>query len=570
MKNNIILKNLLKYKSQILLVVFLTCLIVFLHMLVPIMYKLIVEELTDGKNFTKIIYYSCFYFGIMILMDIFSSFKSYQFKKTSALIGFHLRKDFLKHLLKLPLAYFKDNKSGEIYTTVTSDISAVENFITSTSINILSNFLQVTITLTVLFYLNIKLTIISLCFIPITHFLLNLANKKIERASEKERAELAKANSYIQETIQGISTVRVYNLLNKMILKTIKPTRLFIKYHLKGDLLYSISANLANISFSCSVVLLFYIIGGKEVIENRLSLGDLLAFSMYLSWVTGPLISLFKIIPVYKRVKVSYYKITEVMAKNPELRGELKLAENISEIKFQNINFSYDAKIKVLENIDFTINAGESVALVGVSGSGKSTLIDLLLRNYLPKAGKIIINNENYTKFYPKSLRKEIGVVLQDSFFFNDSIKNNLKLISPNADAEMIKKVAELSDIASFIEKLPEKYETIIGERGVKLSGGQKQKLAIARLLLYDSSVYVFDEATSHLDNNSEAEVIRNINNYLKDKIKIFIAHRLSTIQNVDKILVMDNGFIVESGKHQELLQKKGLYYELWQKTIQN
>lgn len=564
--NNFALKYIIKYKYSLLIVLVLMLTGTILHMLIPLIYSSIINELNNKDSYINLVKLATFYFLISSLLDVLYTGQIYFHNRTGSLIAFSIRQDLLKHIQNLPMGYFYNNKQGDLLTRLTSDVNLLESFITKNSVTIMASFIQVLITLSMLFYLNYKLAFISLLFIPITQLLLNMSNKKISKFTNIEKENLSKLNSILHEILNNMYILKLFNGTKKSIIKTINPTRNLIKSRLKSDLFSGIAGSSANISSSFSVVFLFYVIGGYEVFNNRMNIGDLLAFSMYLGWVVQPLIRVFKVTTIYSRVKISYNRINQIFMEEeePYLDEGIKIDSFKDKITINKLLYSYHEANEILRGISLDIKKGESIAFVGNSGCGKTTLINLLLKVINCSRDMIKIDNIDINDINTKSIRDFFGVVTQDTFLFDGTIRENLKMFKNSTDNE-IKNACTLAHIDDFISSLPEKYETVIGEKGVKLSGGQKQRLAIARAILYNPEVYIFDEATSSLDSESEKYVLDALDMIMKDKTSIIIAHRLSTLKNVDKIFVFEEGKIVEFGSHKNLLENKGAYYKLWE-----
>ncbi len=541
---------------------------VFLSLSGPMIYKNIIDLLSNGRNdFQGLFFFVILYFVIINTSNLVDTFTGYLYNKTGALITFDIRRKLFEHLGNLPMTYFNKMNQGDLLTRLTTDIDQIQSFSTITFMNFLSSILKAVIIISLLVYLNPKLALICLIIIPITQYLVRILNRKISYYAEFENKHLAKLNSIFHETISNIYAIKVFSGVKKSVIRIIKPTRDYTKSKIKADLYLWMSSVTGQFLSTISAILILYLVGGYDVLNGKMTLGELVAFGNYLGWAIGPILTLSKITSQFARLKNSYERIQEVLNEEREegLKNKLKITKFSQAIEIKNLSFDYGRNEKIIDNLSLTIPKGKVISFVGASGCGKSTLVNLILKIYQPKSGEILFDQQNIAEINNNSFRKIFGLVSQDIILFNDTIENNLLMFNPGANSEEILTACKIAQIDDFIQSLPDKYQTIIGENGVKLSGGQKQRLSIARAIVYNPEIFIFDEATSHLDSESEKLVQTALEKLMKEKTTIIIAHRLSTIVNSDIINVMDEGKIIEQGSHKQLLEKKGAYYELWE-----
>lgn len=526
---------------------------------------MIIDLLISRTDFSQIILLTILHFFLSSSVDLVFTYKSLQFKKLGTKISFYVRNKVFEHVLNLPISFFYNNKQGDIFTKVTGDVEAVENFTTNSVISIITNIIETVAIIVIMCTINLKLTILTLMFIPLTSKLHSYTNPKIRCLSEENRENISKINSAYYEILNNIHVVKLFNGIKKAVIRTISPAREYAYTRIRLDLYSNVSGVLAQFATCVSTVLLFYIIGGYDVFSGKMTLGDLLAFSFYMAWIVRPVLALFKTRVAFNRVKTSYSRIQALLELERETESGTNNIRFEEHVRLDKVTFSYpDNDVSTIQNINFEIKKNQVTAIVGQSGCGKSTIVSLLLRMYECESGNIWIDDFNYKDVSIKAVRRLYGVVSQDSYFFDGTIKNNLELFISGTCENKIIEACKTANIHDHIIGLPNGYKTIIGEKGVKLSGGQKQRLAIARAVLYEPEILVLDEATSHLDNESEYKIKKALEKLRHKYTILIIAHRLSTVVDSDIIYVMDDGKIQDSGTHKELLLKSEYYKKMW------
>ena len=477
----------------------------------------------------------------------------------------NIRNDIYKSIIKLSLSYYSEKKRGDIVARISSDVQELDHSFLSIFELIVKDPLMVLFTLLSMFLISPKLSIFVIVFIPICGFVISLVGKSLRRKSLKVQKEQGQFISLVDETLSGMKILKIFNAEEKFQKKFMNSTIRFYKFSNSVLNRKNLASPLSEFLGITAIAGVLWVGGMMVLKENSL---DASAFIVYLGLaynILTPAKSLSRATYKVKKATAAAERIFDVID-NDTIISENKNALEINSfdhnIEIKNISFSYENDV-VINNLNLTIPKGSSVALVGQSGSGKSTLANLICRFYDIQKGEIRFDNTDIKNLKKESLRKMIGLVTQDSILFNDTIKNNLLIAKEDATNDEIINCLKVANAWEFVKKLPKKIDTNIGDSGNKLSGGQKQRLSIARAVLKNPPILVLDEATSALDSESEKLVQTALDNLMKDKTSIVIAHRLSTIQNSEKIIVLDKGQIIESGKHKELMKKDGVYSNL-------
>ncbi len=477
----------------------------------------------------------------------------------------NIRNDIYKSIIKLSLSYYSEKKRGDIVARISSDVQELDHSFLSIFELIVKDPLMVLFTLLSMFLISPKLSIFVIVFIPICGFVISLVGKSLRRKSLKVQKEQGQFISLVDETLSGMKILKIFNAEEKFQKKFMNSTIRFYKFSNSVLNRKNLASPLSEFLGITAIAGVLWVGGMMVLKENSL---DASAFIVYLGLaynILTPAKSLSRATYKVKKATAAAERIFDVID-NDTIISENKNALEINSfdhnIEIKNMSFSYENDI-VINNLNLTIPKGSSVALVGQSGSGKSTLANLICRFYDTQKGEIRFDNTDIKNLKKESLRKMIGLVTQDSILFNDTIKNNLLIAKEDATNDEIINCLKVANAWEFVKKLPKKIDTNIGDSGNKLSGGQKQRLSIARAVLKNPPILVLDEATSALDSESEKLVQTALDNLMKDKTSIVIAHRLSTIQNSEKIIVLEKGQIIESGKHKELMKKDGVYSNL-------
>ncbi|MEO8532642.1 MAG: peptidase domain-containing ABC transporter [Flavobacterium sp.] len=524
--------------------------------------------LIDGnRNLLNLLSLSMIF--IIILQSYIGSKKTLFVMKTGQLIDAKLILGYYKHLLHLPQRFFDTMQIGEITSRI-SDAVKIRSFINEAAIEMIVNVFIVIFSFTLMFTYYWKLALVILLVIPfylIIYLILNKFNKKVERNIMENAADL---QTQLVESITHIRTVKEFGIESFSNLKTEnKFVKLLFTTYKSG--LNSVFANTSTQILASVFTVVLMWIGSGYVIDRAITPGELFSFYALIGYFTSPVASLIEMNKTAQNALIAADRLFEIMdLEREETENKIELRkENLGDIKFENVSFRYGSRTEVFKNFNATFKQNETTAIVGESGSGKTTLISLLQNLYPINEGKIYIGNYDIQFIHYQSLRNYVGVIPQQLNLFSGNIVENIALGDSFPNMQYIIDLSRDLRITEFVEKLPNGFETQIGENGTMLSGGQKQRIAIARALYKKPEILLMDEATSSLDTNSEKIVKEVIDNFkVQGKTIIVIAHRLSTIANADKILVMKNGTIIESGNHKILLEQKGEYYDLWNKQI--
>jgi ATP-binding cassette subfamily B protein len=480
---------------------------------------------------------------------------------------------FIRHTLRLPLSFFETRYVGDIISRVQEN-RKIQRFLSGEALSILLDLFTVFIYVGLMFWYSWKMALLALIIVPPFALLALIATPFLQRISREIFNAVAKESSYLIEALTGVRTVKATAVEQTVRWHWEELLNREIKTNFSGQVIGNRLQIFSNtIEAIATTALLWF--GAYLVIHNQLTVGQLVAFNMLLGNIINPFQRLIVLWNELQEVVIAVERINDVLDTEPEEDLQNQSRQNLpaiqGHIRFENVTFRYhpESDINILENLSFEIKPGQMVALVGRSGSGKTTISKLVVGLYPPTDGKVLIDEQDITSLSLRSFRQQIGVVDQDTFLFGGTIRENISLGHPGIPLSEVIAAAKMAGADEFIKKLPMGYESQIGEGGGLLSGGQRQRIAIARALLGNPKLLVLDEATSHLDTESERIIQQNFNTILKGKTTLVIAHRLSTVRNADLILVLDRGVLIESGSHEELMAKKGHYFYLNQQQLQ-
>ncbi len=541
-----------------------------LDLIPPILSKFIVDEIVkklnhQGGSVTTLAILISIGFSLHFIGTLGDSISERLGDHFAGRLRKFLTEKFYDKVLRLPQSYFDGEISGKIVNQLNRAISSIQNFINSSTNFILPTFLQSILTIAVLAFYSLPIAFFTFILFPIYLSLSYYSSKRWGKEEVKKNAIEDLSRGRIQEVVGNIKLVKSFNNeLNEF---------KFIQNNLeKSNEIYAVQSRTFHIfdffrNLSLIIILLLInIIAFYQTFQGNFSIGTLVLILQLVNQARRPLFAMSFILTNIQNAEAGskeYFEILELPSKEDYLVEEKTEIMKEPTIEFKKVSFSYEKSEPVLDNIIFKLNKKESVALVGHSGAGKSTIINLILKFYEPNKGEIFLNGKEYSNLSHKSIRQNIALVFQENELFSTSIRENVAYGNLNATDDQIIEALKKANAFEFVEKLPKGIDSEVGERGVKLSGGQKQRIQIARAILKDSPILILDEATSSLDAKSEKEVHEALDVLMKDRLVIIIAHRFSTIQNVDKILVIDEGKIVESGNPGELAKKPGIYSEL-------
>lgn len=564
------------YNFQIFLTIIIGVVKFAIPLFIPLLIKIVIDDiigadaLTNEQKIEQLFYWlGGTVIVFLIIRPPIEYYRQYLAQLVSNKILFDIRQKMYSHLQKLGLKYYSNSRAGEVISRVINDVEQTKNFVMIGLMNVWLDLATILIAIGIMLMLNVKLTIVALIAFPFYAFSVKFFFGRLRDLTRKRSQALAGVQSYLHERVQGMSIIKTFTLekheqklfdkangefLDKAVDQTIWNAKAFAVVNTITDI-----APLLVIAYA-----------GYEAINGRLSVGTMAAFVAYIERLYSPLRRLVNSSTTLTQSIASMDRVFELMDEEYDIvdkEGATKLENSKGDVTFSNVSFQYDKDGNtILNNVNLHINAGETVAFVGMSGGGKSTIISLIPRFYDVTGGSVLVDGQDVRDVTIESLRKQVGLVLQDNILFSDSVKSNILMGNPDATDEEVFAAAKAANAHEFIMELPEGYDTKVGERGVKLSGGQKQRVAIARVFLKNPTILVLDEATSALDLESESLIQDSLEKLASNRTTIVVAHRLSTITHADKIFVIDHGELKEMGTHHELMQQKdGTYYNLFQ-----
>lgn len=549
-------------------------LIDLIQLLIPQVLRAFTDNLKDGLlDFTGIIKYALLIILTGLIIGVGRFFWRIYILGTSRELEYYLRKRLFNHLLTLSTNYFNTHKTGDLMAHATNDINAIRMAVGQGTIMIVDSAFMIVLTLIMMIRTtNLRLTAISLITLPFIIIFVNRFGKIIHKRFRIVQEAFSKLTDITQESLSGIRVVKSFVQEDLVLENFTKVNEDNLKKNIKLVLVSGTFHPFIHFISSISFLLLIFY-GGKEVILNRISLGDFIAFNSYLGLLIWPMMALGWVINLLQRGAASMERINAILAEKPEIKDSesaIELDEVKGKIQFSKVSFKYPGSENyALKDIDFTIEAGGSLAIIGRTGSGKTTIVNLLLRLYDIEEGEIYIDDIPIKKLTLKSLRENIGYVPQDNFLFSTTIEENIGFsFETNMDKEKIVHASKLAEVYDNIMSFPNGFDTVLGERGVTISGGQKQRTSIARALVKEPTILILDDSLSSVDTETEERILNNLKDFMKGRTTILISHRISTVKNCDEIIVLDEGQIVERGTHDYLLALKGMYYELHEKQL--
>ncbi len=505
-----------------------------------------------------------------VLKNVFGYLQAYYLSYVEQGSMKDLRDSAYKHLHQLPMSYFKQERVGNLISRLTNDVNVVQTSISAAFLNLIREPLTIIVFVGIALSISWQLTLLAFVILPFSMFIIAWIGLKLRKHSSRIQAKMADITSILQETISGVKIVKAFGMENYENKKFVDETNNYFKMMLRIVRIRNASSPITEtLSVLVGAVIIYY--GGVLVLQyNTLKASEFLGFLFAIFQLMPPIKELSTVNNRIQESSAAGDRIFEILDTNPNIKDKpdaVKIEQFKSTIEFSHLNFQYeDSEELVLDDINFKVNKGEIIALVGPSGGGKSTLVDLIPRFYDPIGGKILIDGIDIKDINIKNLRSLMGIVTQETFLFNESIKSNIAYGLGDYPIEKIIEAAKTANAHNFIVDLPDGYETIIGERGLKISGGQRQRISIARAIVKNPEIMIFDEATSALDNESELLVQEAIERMMKNRTTFVIAHRLSTIRNASRILVLDKGKIIQIGTHDNLIQdKNGLYNKFYE-----
>jgi len=537
----------------------------------PLFQKRIVDEVIGTHNLARLGITIGALVGVYAMQQLVNAGDMYIRHALGQRFILDLRVHLYDYLQRLSLSFFERTSTGELMSRVTNDVNALEHFVTHGSALTAIDLLRLVGGAVILFFLDTRLALLVLLPVPVLAISLRHFNTRIRPIYRQIRARLGDINAQLQDNLSGIQVIQAFGQEEQELERFATESENYFQARVRGIRYWSTFFPAMRFVASMGTVIVMGV-GAAMAVRGDLSLGTLVAFLSYITSFYQPINRLTEIDNIFQEAIAAGERIFELLDESADIQDApdaIELPGITGEVIFDDVHFRYGTGDEVLHDVDFTISPGEVVALVGPSGAGKTSIANLLCRFYDPIHGQIIVNGHNLRQIKLDSLRQQIAVVLQDTFLFNTTIRENLLHGKSDATKDELIAAAKAAYAHDFIMELPKGYDTEIGERGVRLSGGQKQRLALSRAILADPRILILDEATSSVDAEAEYLIQQALESVLKGRTALVIAHRLSTIRNADKIIALEEGRIIEVGDHQQLMQRGGLYSQLYRRQLE-
>jgi ATP-binding cassette subfamily B multidrug efflux pump len=539
-----------------------------------------VDDLYAGVTRAKLGRYA----GLLLLIAGIAGYFRYQMRRIiiSASRGFEydLRNDFFAHLERLPLSFFQTNRTGDLMSRATNDLSAVRMMIGPAVMYLTNTIITAIVSLTLMFMVDVRLTLIALIPLPIVSITVKIFGTKIHKTFERVQEKLSDMSAVVQESLTGVRVVRAYGQEGSEIARFRQSNLDYLEHNRRLSRLQGAFFPTMSLFLGFSALLALWL-GSRDVVSGRITVGELVAFNAYLAQLAWPMIAFGWVTNLLQRGMASWNRMLSVMDTEPGVRDESSSPEGLASlaergssiqgaIEFRHLSFLYAGR-EVLSDISFSIKAGDTVAIVGGTGAGKTTLVNLLPRLHNPPRGTVFIDGVDVRDIPLSELRGAIGFVPQEPFLFSDTLGDNVAFGVPALKAQHPERIAAAATVAQLdkdVADFPNGYDTMVGERGITLSGGQKQRAAIARAVITDPRILILDDALSAVDTYTEEEILTRLRGVMRSRTAIIISHRISTVRDADQIIVLDRGRLVEQGKHEDLIRLGGIYAELYKKQL--
>jgi len=562
-----LIKYLAPYKLYVFISIILLLFVSALQLAGPYLTKIAIDRYIGNQDIPGLSRIALIFLLILIITFLLRYLQIYIMQFTGQKVMFNMRMELFSHLQEMSLSFFDKNPVGRLVTRLTNDVEVLNEMLTSGIITIFGDIFTLIGIVAIMLWLNLKLALITFMAIPLLIYATLLFRQKARKSYRAIRTRIARINAFLQESIVGMPVIQIFNQEKKNLRKFKGLNHHYLEACLSSVFYHAIFHPSVEIIGSLTIALIVWY-GGGQLLKGVLSFGALIAFIQYVQRFYDPIRDLSEKYNIMQSAMASSERIfklldTQIEVNDPEL--PLSIKEIRGEIEFKHVWFTYNNKDNVLCDISFHVRPGEKIAIVGATGAGKTSIINLLARFYDPQRGKILIDGMDIRNFPQRELRRYLGIVQQDVFLFSGTIEDNIKLGEDKINLQQVKESARYVNADNFIKKLPRDYKEDVRERGSLLSVGQRQLLAFARALVFDPKILILDEATSSVDTETEMLIQGALAKLLQNRTSIVIAHRLSTIKDVDRIIVIHKGRIREVGTHQELQQKKGIYYRLYQ-----
>lgn len=569
----------IKYRGRLLLGVFITIIATVFKLVVP--KKIgdsvsLIKSHTDGTitdiEFVKhqLLINILLLLGATLLSGLFTFLMRQTFIVVSRYVEYDLKNEIFQHYERLSLSFYKQNRTGDLMNRISEDVSQVRSYVGPALMYSISTITLFLVVISYMFSQDAMLTLYAIAPLPILSVAIYKLSMMIHKRSTIVQQFLSKLTSFTQESFSGVSVIKAYGIemhTNSQFEDLAEGSK---EKNIDLAKVQALFGPLMILLIGVSNILVIYI-GGVRYMNGQIEeIGTLVEFLMYVNMLTWPVAVVGFVTSMIQRAEASQKRINQFLKTEPEIQNEVEEKTPIKgKISFINLSFTYpDTGIKALKNVSFTIYPGDTLGIVGNTGSGKSTILELIERLYDVKDGMLLIDDIPIKKLNLTDLRNSIGYVPQDAFLFSDTLKNNIKFGKQDATDEEVIEAAKNAVVHNNIIEFSSKYETVLGERGITMSGGQKQRLSIARAIIKDPEILLFDDSLSAVDTETEEQILRNLNRISKNKTTVIVGHRISSIKNASKIIVLEDGHIIQEGTHEELLERDGYYKELYTKQL--
>jgi ATP-binding cassette, subfamily B, multidrug efflux pump len=545
-----------------------------LQSIYPLVIGKAIDSLSAKSTVTPFLDYALLSVGLILLGGLFLFLTRRTIIVSSREIENDLRRDFFEHLQKLSKDFYDGNSTGDLMAHATNDINNIRNFLGPGIMYSIQTFLRTVITLFIIFSISAKISLISLIPLPLISLLVYKVMKSVYSRSQKVQESFSDLTIKAQENFSGIRVIKSYVRESTEILNFEKTSADYQKKNLSLARIQSYAFPMMFLLTGLSIILVIYV-GGVDVINGKLTIGNIAEFIVYLGQLTWPMIAFGWVINLIQRAAPSMDRLMKIrntlpsVSDNNETQMTLNESDFNGNIEFRDVSFSFSSSSpEILKNINLKMEKGSSLGIIGPTGCGKTTFINLIPRVYDVSSGEILIDGINIKNIPLITLRKLIGIVPQESFLFSDSIERNIAYSSDKISDAGVEEASESAGLTADIIMFNDKFKTLIGERGVTLSGGQKQRTSIARAIYKKPKILILDDSLSAVDTQTEEKILESLKTVMKGRTTIIISHRISTLKNMDKIIVLDNAGIAEEGTHDELLELKGMYYNIYTKQL--